>query len=172
MGFTGKKAAKWREFYIKAFNDMEREIHRRIHDRERQLTLDWKEARENGKIAHRIATDAIQEFCEFAKGQGSKNYKFYYKALTERIYDAIIIPGGNKEIIERKKLLKKDNGRDTLSLDEIIKIELMEKLVLAKVIKEIKGNNGPYKDLYPILKEKILQYGLIINNQPILPNLT
>ena len=130
-----------------------------------QANLEWKQARESGKIARREATDAIQEFCDFCKSQGSQNSHWYYKSITERIYDAVIIPGGNKEILQRKKELKKKNGKDTLSLDELVKVELMERLVVKKALKEALEGNKFYKNVYHSLKESLLLYGEMIEKR-------
>lgn len=53
MGFTGKKASEWKEKYIAAFNLMEegiKELRRRLRQKDRQVTLEWKQLREDGKV--------------------------------------------------------------------------------------------------------------------------
>ena len=65
MSFTGKEAAEWREKYIQAFNQMEegiKELRKRLLQKERQVNREWKQLREEGKVARRAATDALKEF--------------------------------------------------------------------------------------------------------------
>jgi Rha family phage regulatory protein len=168
MGFTGKEAIQWKIKYIEAFNKMEKTIIKLVRKKERQLTLEWKQAREDGKFSRRTTTDAIQEFCELAKSQGSQHSHFYYKAFTDAIYDAVIIPGGHKEIDQRKRELKKNNGREVLSLDELVKVELVERLVVKRFLKEASENSGFYRDIYPVVKEKLLRYGELIGKRLVL----
>ena len=158
----GKEA---RQYFIQCEKIAKTVIEKLIRQRERQLTHEWKQTRESGKIARREATDAIQEFCNFCKSQGSQNSHWYYKSITELIYDAVIIPGGNKEIVQRKKELKKKYGKDTLSLDELIKVELMERFVVKKALKEALDGNKSYKDAYQSLKESLLRYGEMIEKR-------
>ena len=165
MGFTGKEAIQWKIKYIEAFNKMETTIIKLVRQKERQLTIEWKQAREEGKISRRTTTDAIQEFCELAKSQGSQHSHFYYKAFTDAIYDAVIIPGGHKEIDQRKRELKKNNGREVLSLEELVKVELLERLVVKRFLKEASENNEFYKNIYPAVKEKLLRYGELIEKR-------
>lgn len=48
MGFTGKKAAKWKEKYISAFNDMEKGL-LNVDSRITKLTLEGRKIKEAGK---------------------------------------------------------------------------------------------------------------------------
>jgi len=90
MGFTGKKAAEWKEKFITAFNTMERTI--RQQDAYR-FTFEWKQARENGKVVRLAFTDNVQDFVSYAQRQGSQNAKKYYMQLTKMEYAAIFMIG-------------------------------------------------------------------------------
>ena len=165
MGFTGKEAIQWKIRYIEAFNRMEQTIRKFLRQKERQLTLEWKKAREEGKISRRTTTDAIQEFCELAKSQGSQHSQFYYKSITDLIYDAAIIPGGHKEIARRKKELKKSNGREVMTLEELLKVEIIERFIVSRASKEALEGNKFYRDVYHSLKESLLRYGEMIEKR-------
>ena len=102
------KGKEVRQYFIQCEKIAKTVIEKLIRQRERQLTLEWKQAREDGKISRRTTTDAIQEFCELAKSQGSQHSHFYYKSITDLIYDAVIIPGGHKEICSEEKRVKKE----------------------------------------------------------------
>ena len=67
--------------------------------------------------------------------------------------------------MQRKKELKKKYGKDTLSLDELIKVELMERFVVKKALKEALDGNKSYKDVYQSLKESLLRYGEMIEKR-------
>lgn len=77
MGFTGKKAAEWKEKYISAFNQMERIIIRLANHAQRKAEIAYQQARAEGRIIRREETDIIQKFVEYATKQGSKNAKMY-----------------------------------------------------------------------------------------------
>jgi len=158
----GKEA---RQYFIQCEHIAKEAIKAAFRQEKRKFNLEWKQAREDGKASRRKTTDAIQEFCELAKSQGSKHSHFYYKSLTNAIYDTVIIPGGHSKIDQRRKELKKRNGRETLSLEELIKEELMEKLVVKKFIKEASIDKEFYKDIYPAVKEKLLRYGEMIEKR-------
>lgn len=56
MGFKGKKAAKWKEAYIKAFNQMEKGL-LNFDQRATQLSLEGKELKEAGKEWSKLGHD-------------------------------------------------------------------------------------------------------------------
>ena len=65
MGFTGKKAAEWKEKYIKAFNSMEQRLLRETG------SIEWKQARIQSIGARKSVTDQIAAFVKYATKQGS-----------------------------------------------------------------------------------------------------
>lgn len=80
MGYRGKKAAKFKESYIKAFNKMEKLL-------TEKATTEWLETRQQGKITRNAETDMIKQLVEYAKHQGSKHpdklYLVYSKLANE-----------------------------------------------------------------------------------------
>jgi len=170
MGFTGKKAAEWKIKYIQAFEQMEKTIIEQAKQIRREANREWKQIRENSKIARRTATDIYQEFVNHALEQGTSNGPHWYSLLTERVYDAIIIPGGHMEIRRRKKELKIKNGRETLTPDEFTKLEIMEALLVKKAVHEALKADGFYKDDYRVITGKFLQYGEMVEKRLFLQN--
>lgn len=75
MGFTGKKAAAFKEQFILAFNTMEKQIARKNN-------VDWIEARKNSKFQRKELSDALKEFCVYAKNQGSNDPEFYFMNVS------------------------------------------------------------------------------------------
>jgi Rha family phage regulatory protein len=109
MGFTGPKAAFWRERYIQAFNVMEAELLKRhiIH----------AETRGRSKTIRVAATDSYKE-------HGATQW-FHYTNNTDAIYE--IMYGGTAAHLRRQwGLPRKVNVRDHLTteqLNTIIQIE-------------------------------------------------
>jgi Rha family phage regulatory protein len=109
MGFTGSKAAYWRERYIQAFNMMEAELLKRhiIH----------AETRGRSKTIRVVTTDSYKE-------HGATEW-FHYSNNTDAIYE--IVHGGTAAQLRRKwGLPRKANVRDHLTTDQlntIIQIE-------------------------------------------------
>jgi Rha family phage regulatory protein len=109
MGFTGPKAAFWRERYIQAFNVMEAELLKRhiIH----------AETRGRSKTIRVATTDSYKE-------HGATEW-FHYTNNTDAIYE--IVHGGTAAHLRRKwGLPRKANVRDHLTteqLNTIIQIE-------------------------------------------------
>ncbi len=122
MGFTGKKAAAWKEKYIKAFNRMEKEL-RQI--REERLSSEWNLARIDGKLQHRKFTDAIQPFVIYALNQGCKGTaRNAYINFTKLINKAAGVKAGE---------------RDSLTDDMLRRIAHLENIVELKVYGLIKA---------------------------------
>lgn len=76
MGYKGKKAARFKEDYIKAFNSMESII------REKS-TAAWIETRKAGKLTRKAETDTIKKLVEYAKEQGSTHSDKLYVTYTK-----------------------------------------------------------------------------------------
>lgn len=170
MTFKGKEAAEWREEFLEAFNQMEQSLREMIRRKEKRLTLEWKQLREDGKSARRIATDAYKEFEELAKKQGTTAPPgTWFMGWTELAYDAVI-PGGRMEIRRRKKELRIKNGRDTMSPEELISVMIMETAFIKPTIKTTMKEIEFYKDIRKEAKKIILQYGEMIKNNHLLQN--
>ena len=76
MGYRGKKAAKFKEDYINAFNAMEKIIREKT-------TADWIETRKAGKLTRKAETDTIKKLVEYAKEQGSTHSDKLYVTYTK-----------------------------------------------------------------------------------------
>ena len=112
MGFTGKKAFQWKISFLKAFNQMERELIRR-------QSASFQEIRLIGKTCRRSLTDAIQSFVEVAEEQGSKNAHRYYTLFTRLIYRELLetndVPGGFRDGMTDRALTRLSNIEDLIA---------------------------------------------------------
>jgi len=147
MGFTGKKAAEWKEKYIKAFNQMEKQL---LKEKDKE---EWKQARLNCTGVRKSFTDTIKTFVSYAESQGSTQANFYYSNLTKMEYKALLLVD---------KLSDDKDFRSTLSLMDLsflITAENICKLSLEEgMLQELH-----YKDIYKLAKERVNQYAQLIN---------
>lgn len=153
MGFTGKRAAEWKEAFINAFNAMEKQI------LQQQDSLEWKQARLQSKSARRSFTDVVKEFVDYATSQGSKSAGMYYMNITKMEYAAL-------ELTEKGQKLPKD-FRDTLDCMDLCFLATAEQ-VAKNAIKHGMDLNLHYKEIYQLAKDKVFVYAETVR----LPRLT
>jgi len=93
MGFTGREAAKWKESFISAFGQMERELRRIVINRAQS---DWNEARQLGKVDRRDLTDAVQLLCERAheRGDSTTPVSLWITSATRTVARALFDTNG------------------------------------------------------------------------------
>ena len=143
MGFTGKKAAVWKEKYISAFNMMEKRL---LQVETNEKDQEWLGTRQIGKIARKEETDSIKEFVEYATKQGSKNAKFYYKHVTNATYRALGL------MAQRKPKL-----RDEMNIYQISELLLAERLA-GESLKKYMELERNYKDIYESVAHDLIEF--------------
>lgn len=135
MGYTGEKAMKFKEGYIRQFNAMEKLLIGKIKEREKGIAV------------RQAFTKAIQQSSENERMHGHA-----YSTYTDVIYKSIF--GKNaKQLREEFGISKKENMRDYFSEEELVKVQNAEMLVSALVgygwgyneIKEFILNKGTNK---------------------------
>ena len=118
MGFTGEKVLRWKLDYIKAFNEMEKELKRLYSERQK-----WEIERQKGILVRHILTDTIK-----MKVTDSPHKKFMYPNYTKLIYKTIF--GKTvKELQEHYGVKRKESIREYVTADELKQIESMEMMV-------------------------------------------
>lgn len=111
MGYTGQKAMKFKEAYIKQFNAMEELLKGKLIEREKGIAV------------RQSLTKAIQQSNENERMRGHA-----YSTYTDVIYKAVF--GKNaKQLREEYGITKKDSLRDCFSADELSKIQSVEMIV-------------------------------------------
>ncbi len=118
MGFTGEKVLRWKLDYIKAFNEMEKELKRLYSERQK-----WEIERQKGILVRHILTDTIK-----MKVTDSPHKKFMYPNYTKLIYKTIF-GKTMKELQEQYGVKGKESIREYVTADELKQIESMEMLV-------------------------------------------
>lgn len=111
MGYTGEKAMRFKEAYIKQFNAMEKALQGKLIEREKGIAV------------RQSLTKALQQSAENERMHGHT-----YSTYTNCIYKVLF--GKNaKQLREELGISKKDNLRDYLSTEELKAIQSMECLV-------------------------------------------
>lgn len=111
MGYTGEKAMKFKEAYIRQFNAMEKAL------------LGKMKEREKGIAVRQALTNALQKSQENERMHGHA-----YSTYTNAIYKALF--GKNaKQMREEFGIGTQDNLRDRLTAEELRAVQPMEMLV-------------------------------------------
>lgn len=118
MGYTGEKAMQFKEAYIKAFNEMEKELKRLYAERQQ-----WEIERAKGVLVRHILTDTIK-----MKVADSPHKKFMYPNYTKLIYKTLF--GKTlKELQAEYGVKPRESIRDYLTAEQLKDVESMEMLV-------------------------------------------
>ena len=111
MGYTGEKAMKFKEAYIKQFNAMERMLQGKLIEREKGIAV------------RQSLTKALQLSAENERMHGHA-----YSTYTNCIYNVLFGMNANK-LREHYGISKKDNLRDCFSAEELRAVQSMECMV-------------------------------------------
>lgn len=130
MGYRGKKAAEFKEDYIKAFNLMENTL-------KEKSTTAWIETRQQGKLTRKAETDTIKQLVEYAEKQGSTHADMLYMTYS--------------------KLANKYAGvdkRDSATVMQLNNLSLMEHIILNVIQNGITAGMY-YKEIYKASKARL-----------------
>ncbi|MEZ3435742.1 MAG: Rha family transcriptional regulator [Lachnospiraceae bacterium] len=111
MGYTGVKAMQFKLAYIKQFNAMERALQGKLIEREKGIAV------------RQSLTKALQQSTDNERMHGHA-----YSTYTNCIYKVLFGKNG-KQLREELGIVKKENLRDYLSVEELKAIQSMECLV-------------------------------------------
>lgn len=111
MGYTGEKAMKFKEGYIRQFNAMEKVLFGKIRERDKGIAV------------RQALTNALKESQENERMHGHA-----YSTYTDMIYRALFKKTA-KQLREEKGLSTKDNLRDSFTEEELKSVQSKEMLV-------------------------------------------
>lgn len=111
MGYTGDKAMRFKEAYIRQFNAMEKALIGKIKEREKGIAV------------RQALTKAIQQSNENERMHGHA-----YSTYTDVIYKSLFGKSA-KQLREEYGISKKDNLRDCFSEEDLKKVQNAEMLV-------------------------------------------
>lgn len=147
MGFTGKKAAAWKEQYINAFNQMEQALLN-------QQNLSWQQARIEGKSTRRDLTDTVSMFVDYASAQGSSNARLYFQNITKMTYKALFMV----------KVASPKPFRDMLDVMQTSFLSTAEYVARQALIDGM-AQQLAYKDIYSLARERVTTYAMTLPTQ-------
>lgn len=111
MGYTGEKATKFKETYIRQFNAMEKALIGKLKEREKGIAV------------RQALTNALHKSQEDVRMHGHA-YSTYTNAICKALF------GKNaKQLREEYGIGKQDNLRDMLTAEELRDVQSMEMLV-------------------------------------------
>ena len=144
MGFTGKKAMKWKHRFLDAFEAMERALLQ-------QQNLSWQQLRLDGKQIRYELTDEIRSFIDYAASQGSKSAKMYYIQITKMTNQALFLIGR-----------KAPQGfRDMLDNMQLSFLQTAE-FVARNALREGMDSEMHYKDIYGLARDKVKAFAVTV----------
>ena len=150
-GFSGRAAGAWKERFILEFGRQAKEI-----ERLRQMQGDptWQQARIEGKSVRRETTDAIQEFTEYAKGQGSLSANRYFMLFSKAANASLFFVAGACG----------PNFRDRLTAPQLASLAMAERIV-EKSLLESMATHQFYKLAYRTAADRVRQFAALIGQQ-------
>ena len=132
MGYRGKKAAAFKEAYIKAFNQMEKELN------------SWRQTRDKAKVIRRSLTDAIKNNLDTEKPFVYSNYT---RLAVKKAFGKNI-----EQIREEKGISKSENLRNYLNSEETKRLDYFEHKI-AGMVDTLKILNMDDKEIYRKIKD-------------------
>lgn len=132
MGYRGKKAAAFKEAYIKAFNQMEQELN------------SWRQTRDKAKVIRRSLTDAIKNNLDTEKPFVYSNYT---KLAVKKAFGKNI-----EQMREEKGISKSENLRNYLNSEETKRLDYFEHKI-AGMVDTLKILNMDDKEIYQKIKD-------------------
>lgn len=103
--------------------------------------------RAEGKMIRRVETDAIKEFIEYAKENGSQNGERYYAIITKATNEILNIEAGQ---------------RDSLTASQLEHLAMVERVIANALTTGIEKEMN-YKDIYKLASSKARQvYNVVI----------
>lgn len=116
---------------------------------------DWQQVRTSGKAVRHDLTDVIQDFVEYAQGQGSTNAHRYYEIVTKMENKALfLVEKAGKDL------------RDRLTMQQISCLSACEKIA-ARALREGMAMKLPYKEVFKLAKQRVVAYVALLG--PTLP---
>lgn len=140
---NNKQVVTFKETLVRQFYVLKEELF--LLDKMKVSSL-WIDTRDTGKIKRLEATDRVKEFVEYANNQGSKNANYYYVNITKMMNVALFIVTG-----------KFKNLRDLMTPQQLMVIGAAEGII-DKTLRDNMRKNTYYKDIYKLLKERLLLF--------------
>ena len=116
---------------------------------------DWQNVRKDGKAVYLQKRDTIKSFVDYATEQGSKSADMYYANLAKMENAALFI-------FEQKY----PNLREVMSIKQLMQVATADQII-EKALEDGMNQKMHYKDIYPLAKDRIIQFSNIIGKSMI-----
>ena len=120
--------------------------------------VEWQKTREIGKTARKEETDAIKQFVDYAKLQGSQSADKYYMIITKMQNSKFV----NLELLKQKF----PNMRDVLDCMHLSRMSVADQMVSNALYEGMKLEKN-YKDIYQDIKTRLDAFLMLIGSSPI-----
>jgi Rha family phage regulatory protein len=147
----GKKSREGQKHLVDEFLHTRKQLERQAKERE---TLAYQVARISGKDSRGILTDAIQQFVDYARSQGSQNADNYFTIITNTVQKAVVHIELNATQI-----------RELMTAIQLKTLELAE-LMAAQALTEGMDKQQPYKEIYQAVKVALQSF--VAGRKPLL----
>jgi Rha family phage regulatory protein len=147
----GKKSREGQKHLVDEFLRIRNQLERQAKERE---TLAYQVARISGKDSRGILTDAIQQFVDYARSQGSQNADNYFTIITNAAQKAVVHIEPNATQV-----------RELMTAIQLKTLELAE-LMAAQALIEGMDKQRPYKKIYEAVKVALQSF--VTGRKPLL----
>ena len=103
-------------------------------------------ARSAGKLVRKTTTDAMQEFVEYAKSQGSGSPEKYFMSITKMMNGLLFIVNG-----------KFKNLRNVMSTKQLMTVSSAEQII-DRGLRDGMSRKKYYKDIYQDVKKRVMTF--------------
>lgn len=117
---------------------------------------DWQQVRKDGKAVYHQKTNVIKTFVEYATEQGSQSAKMYYTNLAKMENQALFL-------VEQKF----PNLREILNIKQLMQVATADQIV-EKALQDGMEQKLPYKEIYQLAKERVIQFSNIIGKSQVI----
>lgn len=137
------KVVKFKKLLVSKFKEMRSLLDSLQKNREDPKLLETREA---GKIVRKITTDAMQDFVEYAKSQGSGSPDRYYGNITKMMNGLLFIVEG-----------KFKNLRNVMSIHQLMTVSSAEQII-DRGLRDGMSKKRYYKDIYQDVKKRVMTF--------------
>ena len=146
LGAYFKNTPIARDFKKKLIGEFSRMRRQLAAAKSQQSNEKWIMSRDFGKEQRLEATDAIKDFVEYAKDQGSQSASRYYTIITHMVNGLLFICEG-----------KFKNLRNVLTAQQLMILANAEQIITKGLRDGMKAKTF-YKDIYKKIKSDVIQF--------------
>jgi len=152
---NNEKVRKFKMKITRQFFEMRKQLMKLAIQRQ---NVEWISRREAGKIERRLGTDAIKDFIEYAKSQGSKNADKYYMSISNMENKSLV----NLDLLQQEF----PNMRDVIDVFTLSALQIAD-VIVATTLKSGMQLAMFYKDIYLLARDKVEGLALSIGKTPV-----